>query len=517
LALKSNEGIGRVTVRSSKAVAVAPHSEVWFRARHFVFVVFAAICFVCLPQRSLAAPNFDLVGFATLNGLGQNGTTGGAGGAHVQVLTLADLVKYLQTNTTLRVEILNDIDLSPLANATLGFPTNYPTGEILVNSNKTIYSKNGSAIRRGTLRIGKGPNGKQNIVIRNLKFRDLWVFDPTGAYDQYGWDYISIEGGSHHVWVDHCDFEQAYDGMVDIKGGSDFITVSWNVFRAQKKGNLVGASDSAGDTDRGHLNVTFHHNWHDRVDERIPRMRFGNAHVFNLYCNDLGGKGIQSTTEAATLVENAYFYHPKAGSYPTIEYNGGPTGTVKVVNSTIANIPGVNVQFRQYGQSNFLFNAPFAAPTPPYAYTLDAVTNVPSIVTNYAGVGKTGFELWQTEQFTVEQLADPNISGFGATPALDGVVNFVKYALALAPFSRAPQPLSTLRVESTDVVLGFRRSTAATDVRFQAESSVDLRQWDSTTALLGRVGVNEDQSETWEARVPRPPGAAAFFRLLLTR
>src|SRR5437867_3078349 len=36
------------------------------------------------------AQNFDLVGFASLNG----GTTGGGAGPHVQVSTLADLVKY---------------------------------------------------------------------------------------------------------------------------------------------------------------------------------------------------------------------------------------------------------------------------------------------------------------------------------------------------------------------------------------------------------------------------------------
>jgi pectate lyase len=170
----------------------------------------------------------------------QSGTTGGSGGAHVQVAALDELVRHLGTNTTLLVEVMNDIDLSPLANASQGFPPEYPTGEVLVNSNKTLYSKNGSAIRRGTLRIGKGPNGRQNIIIRNLKSRDLWVLDPAGAYDEYGWDYISIEAGSHHIWVDHCDFERAYDRMVDIKGGSDFITVSWNVFRDQKKCNLPG-------------------------------------------------------------------------------------------------------------------------------------------------------------------------------------------------------------------------------------------------------------------------------------
>ena len=63
-----------------------------------------------------------------------------------------------------------------------------------------------------------------NVIIRNLRFRDLWVYDPTGNYDTYGWDYIHLEEGSHHVWVDHCDLDQAYDGMIDLSHGADYLT-----------------------------------------------------------------------------------------------------------------------------------------------------------------------------------------------------------------------------------------------------------------------------------------------------
>ena len=343
-----------------------------------------------------ATPDFSLVGFAALDGFSSNatlqvgGTTGGAGGALVLVSNLTDLVKYLQTNTTLRVQIQNDITLSNLANHHFGFPAGYLTGEILVNSNKTIFSTNGAIISRGTLRIGKASNGKQNIIIRNLKFRDLWVYDPSGNYDTYGWDYIGLEGGSHHVWVDHCDFEQAYDGMLDIVHASDYVTASWNIFRTQKKCSLVGHTDSNAAEDTGHLNVTFHHNYYVDVEERMPRMRFGNAHVFNLYCENLGGNGIQSTADAATLVENSFFWHPASGSLPTREENGGPTGIVKVVSCVISNLPGVNVQFRQFGQTNFLFNAPFVGATPPYSYTnvMHPVGSTANIVTNWAGTGK---------------------------------------------------------------------------------------------------------------------------------
>jgi pectate lyase len=391
---------------------------------------------VNLPSGTL--PNFDLVGFATLDGFnsfGYNqqkggGVTGGGGGMHVQVWTVTNLVSNLQSNATLMVEIMTNLDLSVLANNSGGFPAGYPTGEILVRSNKTIYSQNGSTISRGTLRLGKpslGPQG--NVIIRNLKFRDLWVFDPTGNYDTYGWDYVHLEEGSHHVWVDHCDFQQVYDGMIDLSHGSDFLTASWNVFRYQKKCCLIGSSDNNQSEDTNHFNVTFHHNYFVNVAERTPRMRFGNAHVFNIYVDNLGAytptnnqpgaKAIQSTAGAATLVENSYFYHPQIGTFPTIEANGGPTGTVKVVNSTIENLPGVNVTFRQFGEATFAFNYPFATNQPPYPYTLDEPSDVPYQVTNYAGVGKLAPVIIaqpQNQSVVSGQTASFNVVVIGDSP-----------------------------------------------------------------------------------------------------
>ncbi len=359
---------------------------------------------VNLPSTN-AEPDFTMTGFATLSGFSSNGTlraggtTGGAGGIHVQVWTALELANHLQSNATLVIQVMTNIDLgiaSLAAGITQPTYSNFLAAEVLVRSHKTLYSTNGFTLSHGTLRMGKPSLGaQQNIIIRNLKFADLWEFDPSGNYDSKGWDYIHLEEGSHHVWVDHCDFDKVYDGIIDVVHASDYVTVSWCVFRNQKKCSLVGHSNSNEAEDTGHLNVTFHHNYYVNVDERLPRMRFGNAHVYNLYCEDLGGNGIQSTCEAATLVENSYFHQPASGSLPTREENGTASGLpnngkgfLKVVNSTIVNLPAVNVQFRQFGQTNFLFNAPFVGAVPPYPYTLDATPNVPNIVTNWAGVNK---------------------------------------------------------------------------------------------------------------------------------
>jgi pectate lyase len=244
-------------------------------------------------------------------------------------------------------------------------------GTLSLGSNKTIYSAYGNGgFRRGTLFV----DGRSNVALRNLKFRELWEWDDAtqGQYDRNGWDYIvlqsnagpgtSIAARAHHLWIDHCDFEKAYDGTVDIVHGADLVTVSWckfggagsgesvrwlrrqleyleanrsrfsyyNALRAnwtvdqifaretfQQKSNLVGNSTDATTRahDLGHLNVTFHHNWYLHVDQRMPRMRYGNAHVFNLFADSSAGRGViglslagvAATSGAAVRLENSTF------------------------------------------------------------------------------------------------------------------------------------------------------------------------------------------------------------------
>ncbi|MDZ4848085.1 MAG: hypothetical protein SGI77_02230 [Pirellulaceae bacterium] len=348
----------------------------------------STISSVCIALNSVvsAKQNSELVGFATLEGYGRNGTNGGEGGEHRQVTTLDEFIDATKGDAPRLVELMNDIDCSSLDNQAAGSPPDFKTGRVYLGSNKTIYSRNGkAAIHRGTLEIRR----KQNVIIRNLNFRDLWVLDPTGKYDRWGWDYVVIDE-SHHVWVDHCNFDRAYDGMIDIKKGSDLVTLSWNVFRDQKKCMLVGHSDSktAESLDQGKLSVTFHHNWFDRIEERIPRMRFGNAHVFNNLVTELNGKGIQSTSGAASLVENCVFAKPTARAMPTVEENDGPSGTIKVINCVIEGAASSKTVFREFGEKEFAFNEPYRKNVPPYHYVLDPVTEVTTIVMQGAGAGK---------------------------------------------------------------------------------------------------------------------------------
>lgn len=102
----------------------------------------------------------------------------------------------------------------------------------------------------------------------------------------------------HHVWIDHVTFSDGsftdnkytkkngetyvqHDGALDIKRGSDYVTVSNSRFEQHDKTILIGHSDGNGSQDAGKLRVTFYNNLFSQVRERAPRIRFGNVHAFN--------------------------------------------------------------------------------------------------------------------------------------------------------------------------------------------------------------------------------------------
>jgi len=141
---------------------------------------------------------------------------------------------------------------------------------------------------------------------------------------------------------------------------------------------LFGNSDGAADEDEGKLRITVHHNWlGSNVIERMPRVRFGQVHVFNNYYSGSGnnycvGAGFQSKV----LVQNNYFDNVKD---PHIFYNGETTA--QIVASGNVYIGVSNTSKRDAGQG--------AAFTPPYQAVLDPANSVKAMVMEGAGPFKT--------------------------------------------------------------------------------------------------------------------------------
>ncbi|MEC5398846.1 pectinesterase family protein [Uliginosibacterium sp. H1] len=168
-------------------------------------------------------------------------------------------------------------------------------------SNTTLIGEGTTAgIINGYINV----SNKSQVIVRNLKIVNPCdvspVFDPndgpTGNWNSE-LDGLTVQSNSHHVWIDHVSFtdspttddlapiengmrKQCHDGALDIKGGSNYVTVSYSVFELHSKNNLIGSSDSA-TSDEGKLKVTFSNNlWRD-IGERAPRVRFGQVHLFN--------------------------------------------------------------------------------------------------------------------------------------------------------------------------------------------------------------------------------------------
>jgi pectate lyase len=280
----------------------------------------------------------DLVGWGTQNG----GTTGGGSAATTTVTSASALTTALASTAAANIRVSGTISCS---------------GMLRVRSNKTIIGNSGAAI----VGCGFNINGDRNVIIRNLSFRN-WNDDA-----------INVQESATNIWVDHNSFSNGYDGAVDIKRGSDFITVSWNRVFNHDKSMLLGHSDGNASQDVGHLRVTYHHNWFDASTQRHPRVRFGNpVHVYNNYYNSNSGYGVASTEGAGVLVEANSFenvddpFHLGEGS--------SDAGTLVARNNLL-----VNSGSGQTGGS---------VASIPYSYTADAAANVKSIVTANAGAGR---------------------------------------------------------------------------------------------------------------------------------
>jgi pectate lyase len=163
------------------------------------------------------------------------------------------------------------------------------------------------------------------------------------------------------------------DGALDIKRGSDFITVSWNKVQNHDKSMLLGHSDDNGSQDRGHLRVSYHHNWFAGSTQRHPRVRFGNpVHVYNNYYQGVTSYGVASTMEAGVLVEGNYFENTNRAC--DLGQGDSPAGKLVQRNNTFVNSGACAAT----GSVNAI----------PYSYSLESASTARTNVINGAGVGK---------------------------------------------------------------------------------------------------------------------------------
>jgi pectate lyase len=193
-----------------------------------------------------------------------------------------------------------------------------------------------------------------------------------------GADAVTLGSASHHVWFDHCDISDGSDGNLDVVSASDYVTISWTKFwyRGRTEGhqfsNLIGSDDS--DTrDAGHLTVTFHHDWWaDKVQERMPRARYGRVHVFNsLYTASGNSYCIGAGVNVNILAESNVFSGVK-DPIDTTDFANQATVAMSYANLyQLGSLPSPEL-----GMGAFV---------PPYPYTLQPASDVEVTIRNNVG------------------------------------------------------------------------------------------------------------------------------------
>lgn len=166
-----------------------------------------------------------------------------------------------------------------------------------------------------------------NVIIRNIQFESPYDYfpawdpndGPEGNWNSQ-YDSISIKGGTH-IWIDHSSFQDGpekvekyfgrkyehRDGLVDITNEADYITISYSTFENHNKTMLIGSSDSK-ISDEGKLHVTLHHNYFHNVVQRLPRVRFGQVHVYNNYFASDTTNGEYAYAYALGVGKNSQIY-----------------------------------------------------------------------------------------------------------------------------------------------------------------------------------------------------------------
>lgn len=277
------------------------------------------------------------MGYATVTSDSATAYTisGGAGGTEITISSLEDMETY---KTELSKDVPYIVKVTGLVTTSDNVSVYYSIG-----SNKTIYSPDGTGRFKNVEVRVQGAN----VIIRNLTFGEVIGDD---FWNGKGNDSLALNG-ARHVWVDHCEFQSHltpqnndgtalsysseitnesdesdwkkdfYDGLLDIKNGGTWITISNCYFHDHWKACLCGSGDDGPDvntttglTDED-MRVTFFGNYWLNINSRQPLFRYGTGHILSnyFYGND-GASCINVRAGSKLYIEGNSFNNIKSNS-----------------------------------------------------------------------------------------------------------------------------------------------------------------------------------------------------------
>ncbi|ATC63731.1 hypothetical protein CMV30_07065 [Nibricoccus aquaticus] len=271
-------------------------------------------------------------------------TGGGTAGVAVNATTAADFRTYAEDTTARTITVSGTLNLGAT--------------KVAVKSNKTIQGIDGNATLIGNLELASGVS---NVVIRGLN-----ITNPTA-----GADGISLVGATN-VYITHCTLFDCADGLIDITGGADNVTVSWCEFyyttaqTTHRYAMTIGAA--TGETKA--LRVSLHHNWFsDRADQSLPATTWGQVHMYNNFLNSAANTSATSVLANAQLLSERNQYTSLASP---LTKSGG--GLIRANNNVYTTTTGTAAD----AGTDTVF-------TPTYSYEMLVTSDVSALVQSGAG------------------------------------------------------------------------------------------------------------------------------------
>ncbi|XP_011046965.1 PREDICTED: probable pectate lyase 16 [Populus euphratica] len=187
--------------------------------------------------------------------------------------------------------------------------------ELMINSYKTIDG------RGANVEITGGPCLKiehvSHVIIHGISIHDckpgkkgLVRSSPRHVGERRGADGDAIAiSASSNIWIDHCYLARCMDGLIDVIHASTAVTISNNYFTEHDKVMLLGHNDKYTEDQVMKVTVVFNH-FGPKLNQRMPRVRFGYAHVANNRYDKWQMYAIGGSAGSTIFSEGNYFIAP---------------------------------------------------------------------------------------------------------------------------------------------------------------------------------------------------------------
>ncbi|PHU25070.1 hypothetical protein BC332_03402 [Capsicum chinense] len=184
--------------------------------------------------------------------------------------------------------------------------------ELIISSFKTIDG------RGAKVDIAYGPcltiQFVKHVIVHGINLHDCRIakpgpvrVSPIQVLQRSGTDGDAITVyTSSNIWIDHCSFSRAADGLIDVVHASTGITVSNSYFTQHDHVILLGNQEGLIRDKTMKVTIAFNH-FGPGLFQRMPTIRYGYAHVANNYYEPWKVYAIGGACNPTILSEGNYF------------------------------------------------------------------------------------------------------------------------------------------------------------------------------------------------------------------